>query len=676
MSAGAKDARRALRNTSFGLLLGALAACALAWLVPRAAASMGNALAPARADAPPPRAASPPRPTTITSSIPRIPPAFDDDAAMKTRADGVVDYTLRASLDPEAHIVRGEGTILWRNVSRAPVRELYVHLYLNAFKTDHSLFARTHLHSGRGIGKVVDAGYIDVHELVAKELNGIDLWATAERHSPGDPNDETDIRVPLPEAIAPGESLTLEVAFTAKLPNVVARTGYFGDFHMVGQWFPKVAKLEADGTFAHFPFHRLSEFYADYGFYDVTIEAPDDYVIGATGRRTEEVRDNGKARVRYVQDSVHDFAFTAWNGFRERSVEADGVTIRALFPKGFEALAERQLETAVFGLRRYGQAFGRYPYSTLTIIHPPPGADEAGGMEYPTLITTGGSSLQPRALGTVEHLTLHELGHQFFYGLIANDEHALPFLDEGLNSYAESVFLPELRGEGSFFDAFGLKLGVGEGHRVFAIERGHNAPVAQPAPAFRSGADYAALVYSRTATVMQTFARVYGQDAVMRALGRYARRYRFEHPGLEEFLAAMRDVLGDPAERNLRSALLDRAWVDYAVEEASSEKSGSTWEGSALVTRRGALAFPVDVDLVSEDGTRERVRWDGQADSLRLPYRGTSPLAAVVVDPDTTVWLDEDLSNNARRVRGRAHAPRTLERVTYWAELLLHGVMP
>src|SRR2546425_239612 len=152
-----------------------------------------------------------------------------EEPVMLEHADDVVDYTMTASLDPATHVVHGEGTIVWRNKSAAATKELWLHLYLNAFKNEKSVFLSDPVGQFRGSGLPKDWGFIDVKKLT---MSGEDLWKGVELSRPGSA-DQTDARVPLPKEVAPGETITLEVAFDSKLPTVVERTGYDGTFHMI-----------------------------------------------------------------------------------------------------------------------------------------------------------------------------------------------------------------------------------------------------------------------------------------------------------------------------------------------------------------------------------------------------------------------------------------------------------
>jgi hypothetical protein len=634
-------------------------------------------------------------------------PARDDDAAiaddvpMAAHAERVVDYTLRASLDPALHTVHGEGTIVWKNVSAQPVSQLWMHLYLNAFKNQSTVFMRAPVGGFRGTTLPKEWGTIDVRKLTWTDgTTSHDLWAKAQLKR-GDDEDETDASVPLPRPVQPGESITLEMVWDDKLPSIVERTGFDGSFHMIAQWFPKIAKIEQDGSFAHFPFHHLGEFYADYGKYDVTLDVPEAFLVGATGSITESRVENGRRFERHVQDDIHDFAWTAWDKFQTRKETIDGVACTILYPPGYGDHAERELDTMRFALPHYGARYGKYPYPLLTLVHPPASAPEAGGMEYPTLITTGGSSYVPNGVNLIELVTIHEFGHQFLFGLLASLETLWPFLDEGLNSYAEAEAMEAWKGKSSFIDLLGLSIGDAEGHAERARHYAHDDRVAQPAYAFGTGGAYGALVYSRTATILETLRRVYGDKAMRRTMGAYARRFRFKHPVPADLIETFKHELGNEAGEILRSALFDKGWIDFRVEAMSSHavrvaagifdrdgKRATTpsapvtpgkYEGWVLVSRRGTLHVPVDIELVTEGGGPKRiVHWDGTTDSLRIPYSGDSALVAAVIDPEQRVLLDENPENDFATAPGYAGggAPRTLERATYWSELVLGAIAP
>jgi hypothetical protein len=624
---------------------------------------------------------------------------FDDDHAMPRHAPHVVSYTLSARLDDTAHTIDGKGTIIWENASSRPAAELYFHLYLNAFKNNRTVFLRSPFGGGRSGHGASHWGYIDVKRLVVREMGDASLWPTRGTPKAEDADDETDVRVPLPRPAAPGERLTLEVEWQSVLPEIVERTGYLRDFHMVGQWFPKLARHEVDGSWAHFPFHSQSEFYADFGSYDVTLDVPKNLIVGATGVLAEEHVEGNRRRARYQADDVHDFAWTAWKSFLERSAVVDGVQVRLLYPPGNEANADATLRAIRHGLRYFGDAFGRYPYPVLTVVHPPEWAPAASGMEYPMLITTGFPWYTSLASSFVERVALHELGHQWFYGLVATDEHSWPFLDEGLATYAESTSMKALFGVGNGFHAPGLDVDGDAYLRVLAANAGHDDIIARPAADFVNFREIGSLVYARTGIILETIARTYGEAALRRALGRYARRYRFEHPSPKHLVAVVREVMGDEAAEFLHSALFEGGTIDFKASDLQTTRerpaagvfdgaegrrsvdakepgSGSArWLGRVIVYRHGSLRVPVDVELRLEDGSRIRKHWDGHGRWQAIECAGASPLIAAVVDPDTKVLLDDDLTNNAVR-RGPATTARLVERALYASELLLGALGP
>jgi hypothetical protein len=580
------------------------------------------------------------------TELPPPGPTPVDDLPRSTRP--IASYTLRAELDAAEHVIHGSGEIRWVNASAQPVQELYLHLYLNAFEGPHTLLFRNPARRARGGAVSRRWGHIQIDRIVARQLADADLLPALEPHSPGDPQDGTDRRLPLPAPIAPGESLTLDVSWTSVLPELSIRTGFVGDFHFAGQWFPKLARLEPDGQWAHFPFDALSEFYADYGDYDVTLDVPEQMVVGASGHLASEQRAAGRRALRYRADSVHDFAWTAWSRFRQREEQIAGTAVHLLYPPGYEHDADATLAVLRRALPHYGARYGSYPYPDLTVVHPPAMAFEAGGMEYPSLITTGGLWHESYWSRAVEYVTVHELGHQWFYGLLGSNEHRWPFLDEGLNSYAESVALREFFGATASATPLGIQLSGEALRRYVMLSRSAQLPIALKATEYPSLRDLGSIVYQRTALLFQTLANVYGEAQVAEGLRRYAVCQRFGHPTPDDLLAALAETLPPAALDNARAALFDGHGVNYLLSQLESAPAeGGLVESRVRVQRQGELQFPVTIALRSAAGEQRTEDWDGAGPFHDFIVRGPSPIVSALVDPEVRVLLDDNLLDNA-----------------------------
>lgn len=593
-------------------------------------------------------------------------------------APRVADYTLTATLDPVRHTVRADGTIRWTNPSTVAVSELWLHQYLNGFSGPRTYFMRTR--SGDAWpAHPPHWGSLAIEAL--RTADGTDL-IPATSLDPAVPDDASQLRVALSHPVGPGESIELTVRFTATLPEAVARTGYHGSFHLVGQWFPKVAVLERDGTWAHFPFHANSEFYSDFGRYDVRIRYPRGYSIGATGPRVEGTAlVDGLLEERHVIEGVHDFAFTAWDHFRRADRSINRVEVHVLHAPGDERGAARTLDLMSGALPAFERRFGVYPYPVLTVVLPPPGAEAMAGMEYPTLITTGSQWWTPRRARDVEYVTLHEFGHQYFYGMVASNEHRYPFLDEGFCEYATARVMEDLFGHGG--PVLDLPM-VGPRFDTWAWEALGSGGIAHPLP-LDLGADeypswgrYGEHVYSRTAVVLRTIERRVGARVFSATLRAYVDRARFDHPTPETFYAVVRERLGPPWEAFVRTAF-ETSWrYNLAVTQAVSERGfDGRWRGRAVIDREGPFDLPVNVVFTDARGHRTLARIANDRAVTIVPYEGPAALRSVAVDPEDTLVLERLRLDNARMADGLA-APTLplISRVAWWIALALGSVGP
>jgi hypothetical protein len=577
-------------------------------------------------------------------------------------------YELTASLDPARKRVQGAARITFTNTSERPLEALLFHLYLNAFRDEHSVFMRESGGVMRG-QRAHGSGGIDLQSLV---LAGRDVLARAERELV--PGDFTQLRLPLEQPLAPGERIVIELRFVSRLPPVFARSGYAGDFFVVGQWYPKLAKLEPSGAFVSFPYHALGEFYADFADYTLDVDAPSDFGLLATGTLQDERQLGARTSRRFRAEAVHDLSFAAGRDHRLDVESVDGVLVRYLSPPGYEEAWSEHAEVVRAGLRHFGRMFGAYPYATLSVVLPPRGAEGAAGMEYPTLFVTGGSWRPipglPSLGGAI--VSAHELAHQWFYGLLASDELHHPVLDEGLTEWATLDLMRALYGarEG----ALGLSIDRFEVERALTA-RASSVGAGGAANDYEAG-EYATSMYSRAASVFESIRRAHGRPRFERTLALYTRRHRFGHPTPDDLARAFDEVYGPGfSERVLRPLLLAGETSSVRITAARTR-----YEDEGYVThvraRRSGVALPTWLALYGVRGQQlARVRFPADQASLLAKVPTRDPVARVVLDPDRALLLDPNVSDQIVELRPPAH-PLSITQLLAWAQLVLSWVGP
>ena len=542
---------------------------------------------------------------------------------------------LRAVLDPDAH--RIDGTLRWRftNRSAAPVTELYWHLYLNAFRREGSVFTR------EGGTEIRDRQVGEEGAIILTALglaDGRDLL-TRSTLDVGVPEDQTQLRTTLYEPLLPGATLDLRVTFVSQLPEAVARSGFVRDFHVAAQWFPKLARLEAGGTWAHFPYHGLGEFYADFADYTLTVVAPADMEVVAGGAPVEAEASGQQHRVhRFTAPAVHDMVFVAARELRviedTEPLATHSVLVRVVHPPGFERVAADHLALTCRGLAYFSRLFGEYPYPVLTVVVPPEAAEAVSGMEYPTLFLTSGpwwGSARPLLGAGAAETTAHELAHQWFQGLVATNEVRYPALDEGLTSWATGALLREVHGSASGARVGGVSLDGFELDRSWALSHQVAPAPLSPAHAFETESLYRT-IYVYMPLMLETIARAWGRERLLRALGSYARAQRFAHPSPDALREAFREEYGAWFMRDVLDPALTRgctARTQLGEVESVCDDGGCRTE--LVAQRHGCLPVPLEVAVSTNAGVT-RHSWPGSTRELRLPI-DVDTLVRVEVDP-------------------------------------------
>ena len=636
------------------------------------------------------------------------------------------NYDIDVTLDPSARTLTGRETLTWRNISPNPTSELQFHLYYNAWRNSRSTWMRERLF-GRGAAlhgrPEADWGWIDVTGMRlrggAAGADDVDLLPHAAFIAPddGNPDDRTVLRVPLPTPVAPGETIAVDIEWTTRIPRPFARTGTVGDYFFLAHWFPKIGVLEADGWNCH-QFHTGTEFFSDYGVYDVRITAPAGWVVGATGR-AQGATDNGDGTATHTfhAEDVHEFAWTTSPDFvveedRFEHATLPPVDMRLLLQPEHAGQEERHFRATRETLRLYGEWFGAYPWDHITIVDPA-WLSSSGGMEYPMFITAGTRWLAPASTDGPEEVTVHEAGHMFFQSGVGNNEMEHSWIDEGLNTYAtarvmeqEFPFSRELRFFGGFVpwpqpDVPWDRVIHGDriaGYRAVARSEVQATPTYRYWPATGG-----AITYNKSALYLHTLERHLGWEVVRRGMSDFYRRWKFGHPGPDDVFDAMNGAAGEDLGWFFDQVHGSSAVFDYGIAALSSrnaagrgrfddgryrdesaggaaadgqaESDPAAWYESLVTVRRyGDGIFPVEVVVDFADGTTERRRWDGREQWTYYRFVRPSRAVTATVDPDRVLLLDVDFTNNSRTTRsraGEAAAKWTLAWIVWVQDLLL-----
>jgi hypothetical protein len=621
----------------------------------------------------------------------------------------IASYKIDARLDAAKHQVIATETLTWINTGETPVDRLPFHLYLNAFKNESTLFMRTSHGKMRG-AKASDTGWgwIEIESVEVGGVQVVDKLVPATT----DP-DETVVELPLAAPVQPGATIEVTFKFTAQLPEVFARTGYKGDFHLVGQWFPKIGVRTGPPGAERWecqPFHHNAEFFADFGIYDVTISVPDTYVVAATGilTKADEVAGGTRSYAFHAED-VHDFVWMADPHMEMMSKAAkvdDGQTVevRVLYRPEQKDFAKRHLDAAVGAVQRFSQWFVPYPWSILTVVDPPVDAwMGAGGMEYPTLVTTGGDSVFSRpGVRLPEFVTVHEVGHNWFQGILASNEPVEAWLDEGVNEWADGRVMSDLYGpRSSGIDWMGWQADITAMRRALVDDpESLPSPIATAAASFVDSEAYGEATYASTMRALTTLENVVGPTRFHAAMKAYAQKFAFQHPTGRDLFDTLSKELGqdlswffEPVFHQvgghrlaIRTASCRPAHAPRGVFgsgptrrlDTAQDKPDIAFECEVVITNTGTIHVPVEIELRFADGSAQRMKWDdrGAKNWERFLVQRSSPLAEVWIDPDGKLWLDSPMLYHYR-IEGEGDASL---RAAAWfsanAQLLMQVIGP
>jgi hypothetical protein len=578
-------------------------------------------------------------------SIPETTLAINSPTPMSQR---IVHYEIDAKYDPGKHTVDATEVLTYHNLTGQALDHFPFHLYQNAFQPKSTWIREAKIEGSRDTAydKWEDKEYGSENIKSLEVVGQGNLTGQLQYVAPDDGNkdDKTVVDVHVPKPIAPGAYVQFKIAFQTKFPETQARSGWKRDFTLGGQWFPKVG-VWWHGAWNCHQYHATTEFFADFGVYDVKLTVPQNEVVGASGVLVEEKNNPDSTKtLTYHGDDIHDFAWTVSPRYKVREsvyqAQMGPIKLRFLMQPAHWSQAERHERITRQTLDHFEQWYGPYPYKTLTVVDPEPDS-AAGGMEYPTFITGETSWFMPDGLYLPEVVVEHEFGHQYWYGMVATNEFEDAWMDEGINSYTEVKVLDSILGKNtSILNMAGATAGEREEQRLSYIGVADRDAMAQKAYDYYSFNSYGGITYGKTASVLLTLESIIGEDTVVKAMHAYFMKYRFTHPTKEDFLKTIEEVSGKDLRWYFNQAVYGSQVMDYEVlkvdsfpvnwfeekkqgksEKKDKDKDDTLYQSYVTVHRKDDFVMPVVVEIKFDNDEKILEHWDGQSRWKRFGSR-------------------------------------------------------
>ncbi len=589
-----------------------------------------------------------------------------------------VNYKIEVKLNDVEHSLSAFETVEYVNNSPDTLEFIYFHLWANAYKNNKTALAKQMATNGSGklyFNYKKIGGYIDSLDF---KIN--DKKVLIEPHKK-----HIDIcKLILNEPLLPGESLKITTPFYVKLPGDISRMGHDEQSYQISQWYPKPAVYSYSpsglGVCWHeMPYLNQGEFYSEFGSFDVSITIPKQYVVGATGNlqnieelawldslnqtnlRGIDIENPSKEEyknIRYTENNIHDFA---WFANKEYFVDKSEVKLANSDKKitSWTMFVDFYLwEDAVTyvndAVYEYSQWVGDYPYKNCTAVQ---GALSAGGgMEYPTItVISAGDDKK-----SLEEVIMHEVGHNWFYGILGFNERAYPFLDEGLNSFYEVRYMEQKFPESNFGDFFGgttpksnkfmnLSRTPYRFIKEFAYDITAHLSIDQPINSHSldySGISYFSIAYCKAPVAFYLLQEYLGKEKFDEIMQSFYQKWKFKHPQPNDLENHFRENTDKNLDWFFDDIINSRKKSDYKIKY----KNSPLGQGALIVKNKGKINSPFVISGYN-DTTLIFTEWyegSRKKQKIKLPEGNYNK---VILDADFAT-LDFNRYNNYARTKG------------------------
>lgn len=435
------------------------------------------------------------------------------------------EYIIDVELNPSDMTYNGKQRVVYVNKTGTNLQEIYFHLYPNAFSTLEN--APILFNIGEKMDKkTYTPGYINIEKVAVgdKEVE----W-DIERS-------DTVLRVQLDEPLERNGEIEIYLEYTVKIPSTKDRFGFHDKGINLGNWYPVVAVYDDEGWNID-PYYKIGDpFYSDVSNYKVTITVPQEYKVASSGKIISETLNNGKTTYYIEGNQIRDFAWVASKNFITKEKEVDGIKVKFYSVNPNESLLDEALKFAENSLKVFNRVFGKYPYEEYTLVN----TEFPSGMEYPTIVFISNDYFYKSLLNSLEKVIVHETAHQWWYGIVGNDQVDEAWLDESLASYSEVIYVSEIYGKDKGEEYFNENFKIPYEYMSEYIENdeGVNKPLSQ----YKDWNDYSFSVYVKGTVFLDRIKKEFGEEALYKILNTYYERYKFKIASTEDFLKICEEI--------------------------------------------------------------------------------------------------------------------------------------
>lgn len=564
-----------------------------------------------------------------------------------------VDYTIEAVLNDSTHVLNARERVKYHNKSTQKIDTVWFHLHLNAFRPNSAWAQRELQFNNRRFQDLGtnDHAYERVHRV---RVGGRDVKPVY----PGAP-DSTVMGIPLATSLQPNMSVSITIDWTARLSTLPRRQGRRGSHYDFAQWYPRVAVFDKGGWQVQ-PLLPQGEFYGEFATYDVTVEVPKNFVLGATGvpmtgdpgweaanidktRKVNYRRDAYSAtaveslahfdrnlraknkRVYWRAQDVHHFAWTANPDYVYEGGMVGKTAIHALFLKTDTTWAGRAIERTAKAMTFMESVLGPYVWPQITNVHRVEGG---GGTEFPMMIMDADAG---------EGLIVHEIAHQWAHGILANNEWRAGWLDEGMASFLGGWY-SETHGARPAYGP--MTQGIARADTVTGM-----LPMSAPGADFINMQHYGAMTYSKPQLVLRMLQHMLGDQNFRAGMKLYYENNKLTHVDEEDFKNAMETASKQDLDWFFQQWVHTNHWLDYGVSAVTtSQQANGTWRTRVDITRAGQAWMPARLkvgDVI--------VPLDSRDASFSVNVDTPAKPAEAIIDPEF-ILLDINRQNNMKAV--------------------------